>query len=86
MSIFRDEYHRHAEFVTDRPGHDRRYASSTTKIRKELGWEPATSFGVGLEATARWYIQNRDWISNVTAGDYRKYYDSVYAQAWRSVS
>jgi dTDP-glucose 4,6-dehydratase len=69
-------------FVTDRPGHDRRYALDTTKIRTEIGWKPRAVFAIGLKLTVDWYIDHSEWISRVTSGDYRKYYDSVYTQAW----
>lgn len=72
-------------FVTDRPGHDRRYAIDTSKIRSEIGWVPQTDFDQALKRTVRWYFDHNDWISRVTSGDYRKYYDSVYAQAWSVV-
>jgi dTDP-glucose 4,6-dehydratase len=69
-------------FVTDRPGHDRRYAIDTAKIRGEIGWQPVTDFAAGLKQTVNWYLDHADWISHVTTGEYRKYYESVYAKAW----
>jgi len=68
--------------VTDRPGHDRRYAIDTSKIRRELGWQPSVDFTTGLRQTVDWYLDHADWIAHVTSGEYRKYYDSVYGQAW----
>ena len=68
--------------VTDRPGHDRRYAIDTSKIRRELGWQPSVDFTTGLGQTVDWYLDHADWIAHVTSGEYRKYYDSVYGQAW----
>jgi len=68
--------------VTDRPGHDRRYAIHTAKIRDEIGWQPRTNFAAGLKDTVDWYLDHAEWVSQVTSGEYRKYYDSVYAQAW----
>ena len=65
-------------YVTDRPGHDMRYAIDPTKIATELGWYPETSFTVGIEKTIRWYLDNQDWVDSVTSGDYQKYYDEMY--------
>ncbi len=58
-------------FVTDRPGHDRRYAIDASKIRRELGWEPREGFESGLERTVRWYLENRAWVERITSGKYR---------------
>jgi dTDP-glucose 4,6-dehydratase len=69
-------------FVTDRPGHDRRYAIDTTKVCAEFGWQPRTKFAAGLKQTVNWYLDHSEWIAHVTSGEYRRYYDSVYAQAW----
>ena len=69
-------------FVTDRPGHDRRYAIETARVRDEIGWQPGMEFGRGLRQTVNWYLDHADWIAHVTSGEYRKYYDSVYSQAW----
>ena len=65
-------------FVTDRAGHDLRYAIDSTKLQKELGWEPSLQFEEGIEKTVRWYLENQDWLDNVTSGDYQKYYDNMY--------
>ena len=65
-------------FVTDRLGHDARYAIDSTKLQKELGWEPSLQFEEGIEKTVRWYLDNQDWMDNVTSGDYQKYYDDMY--------
>lgn len=70
-------------FVTDRPGHDRRYAIETTRVRRELGWQPRMDFDLGLQQTVKWYLDHTDWISHVDSGEYRQYYDSVYSQGWR---
>jgi dTDP-glucose 4,6-dehydratase len=70
-------------FVTDRPGHDRRYAIDTAKVKAEIGWKPSEVFAKGLQHTVDWYLAHQEWIARVTSGEYRKYYDSVYAQAWR---
>ncbi len=69
-------------FVTDRPGHDRRYAIETSRIRNEIGWRPRMEFSDGLRQTVNWYLDHRDWIDHVTSSEYRKYYDSVYCRAW----
>lgn len=66
--------------VTDRPGHDRRYATDATKIIKQLNWRPTVSFEEGLNKTIDWYLQNSRWLANVVSGEYQKYYDSVYAK------
>ena len=65
-------------FVTDRLGHDARYAIDSTKLQKELGWEPSLQFEEGIEKTVRWYLDNQDWMDNVTSGDYQKYYEEMY--------
>jgi dTDP-glucose 4,6-dehydratase len=64
-------YARQIAFVTDRPGHDRRYALDAGKIRRELGWAPRESFATGLRKTVRWYLDGQDWVKNVTTGAYR---------------
>ena len=66
-------------YVTDRAGHDLRYAIDSTKLQKELGWEPSLQFEEGIERTVRWYLDNQDWLDNVTSGDYQKYYQTMYA-------
>ena len=65
-------------FVTDRLGHDARYAIDSTKLQQELGWEPSLQFEEGIEKTVRWYLDNQDWMDNVTSGDYQKYYEEMY--------
>ena len=65
-------------YVTDRLGHDARYAIDSTKLQKELGWEPSLQFEEGIEKTVRWYLDNQEWMDNVTSGEYEKYYDSMY--------
>jgi dTDP-glucose 4,6-dehydratase len=64
--------------VTDRLGHDHRYAIDSTKIRTELGWQPSLAFREGLEKTVDWYLANTAWMDHVTSGDYRKYYEQQY--------
>ncbi|RLD82100.1 MAG: dTDP-glucose 4,6-dehydratase [Bacteroidetes bacterium] len=65
-------------FVTDRAGHDLRYAIDSSKLQNELGWEPSLQFDEGLEKTVEWYLANESWLNNVTSGDYQKYYDKMY--------
>jgi dTDP-glucose 4,6-dehydratase len=65
-------------YVKDRPGHDRRYAIDNTKITTQFGWYPRYSFDEGIEKTINWYINNPEWISHVTSGDYRDYYEKMY--------
>jgi dTDP-glucose 4,6-dehydratase len=68
------------EYVTDRPGHDRRYSLSSAKIR-ELGWEPSIRFAEGLERTVAWYRDNGWWWEPIRSGDYRAYYERQYGRA-----
>ena len=65
-------------FVKDRLGHDQRYAIDPTKITNELGWYPETKFEDGIVKTIRWYLENQDWVEEVTSGDYQKYYERMY--------
>lgn len=65
-------------YVTDRLGHDARYAIDSTKLQKELGWEPSLQFEEGIEKTVRWYLENQEWMDQVTSGDYLKYYEDMY--------
>lgn len=66
-------------YVTDRLGHDMRYAIDSRKLQKELGWEPSLQFEEGIEKTVKWYLDNKEWVDNVTSGDYEKYYDQMYS-------
>ena len=66
-------------YVKDRPGHDRRYAIDATKLNKELGWKPSVTFEQGLSETIDWYLENTEWLNNITSGNYAKYYESMYA-------
>ena len=66
-------------YVTDRPGHDARYAIDSTKLQRELGWEPSLQFEEGIEKTVRWYLDHQAWLDNITSGEYEKYYQSMYA-------
>lgn len=67
-------------YVTDRPGHDLRYAIDATKIKKELGWEPSVTFEEGLKRTINWYLDNTKWLSDVTSGEYLDYYKRQYSK------
>jgi len=66
-------------YVTDRLGHDARYAIDSTKLQKELGWEPSLQFEEGIEKTVKWYLDNEEWLENVTSGDYQAYYEKMYS-------
>ena len=66
-------------YVTDRAGHDMRYAIDSRKLQKELGWEPSLQFEEGIEKTVRWYLDNKEWMDNVTSGDYQRYYEEMYS-------
>lgn len=65
-------------YVTDRAGHDLRYAIDSSKLQKELGWEPSLQFEQGIEKTVKWYLDNQEWLDNITSGDYEKYYEEMY--------
>ncbi|MDH4035412.1 MAG: GDP-mannose 4,6-dehydratase, partial [candidate division Zixibacteria bacterium] len=67
------------EFVTDRPGHDRRYAIDASKIKRELGWMPSVSFEEGLDATIKWYLDHQVWLEECISGEYKNYYAKMYA-------
>ncbi|MCS6820324.1 MAG: dTDP-glucose 4,6-dehydratase [Microscillaceae bacterium] len=67
-------------FVTDRAGHDLRYAIDASKIKSELGWQPSVTFEEGLERTIDWYLENKAWLESVTSGSYQKYYEEMYSQ------
>jgi dTDP-glucose 4,6-dehydratase len=66
-------------FVKDRPGHDRRYAMDATKIERELGWRPRETFESGIRKTVRWYLQNEEWVRDVTSGSYRQWIETQYS-------
>ena len=67
-------------YVTDRAGHDLRYAIDSTKLKDELGWEPSLQFEEGIEKTVKWYLKNNEWLNNVTSGDYQAYYQKMYTK------
>lgn len=71
-------YEEQITFVTDRLGHDRRYAIDATKLYEELGWKPAETFETGIEKTVNWYLENQDWVKNVTSGEYRNWVQKQY--------
>ena len=66
-------------YVTDRPGHDKRYAIDANKLKNELGWEPSLQFEEGLAKTIAWYLDNEKWMDNITSGDYQNYYKEQYS-------
>ena len=66
-------------YVTDRLGHDARYAIDSTKLQRELGWEPSLQFEEGIEKTVKWYLEHQEWMDNITSGEYEKYYSEMYA-------
>ena len=65
-------------YVEDRKGHDKRYGIDPAKIKEELGWYPETTFEVGIEKTIKWNLDNRQWMENITSGDYQNYYNNMY--------
>ena len=65
-------------YVTDRMGHDMRYAIDSRKLKEELGWEPSLQFEEGIEETVKWYLDNQEWMDNITSGEYEKYYHNMY--------
>lgn len=67
-------------YVTDRKGHDLRYAIDSTKLKEELGWQPSLQFEEGIERTVRWYLENQPWLDNVTSGNYQRYYVEMYSK------
>ncbi len=73
-------YHEQIRYVTDRPGHDRRYAIDARKIERELGWKPAETFDTGIRKTVQWYLQNQDWVRHVQSGAYRDWVEKNYGE------
>jgi len=65
-------------YVTDRAGHDLRYAIDSSKLQRQLGWSPSIQFEEGLEKTVNWYLENSEWLERVTSGVYQQYYDEMY--------
>jgi len=68
-------------YVTDLPGHDRRYAIDATKINRELGWKPAETFDTGILKTVQWYLDNQEWVQNITSGAYTEWVTTQYQAA-----
>ncbi|MGC2165538.1 MAG: dTDP-glucose 4,6-dehydratase [Gallionella sp.] len=73
-------YREQITFVTDRPGHDRRYAIDARKIERELGWKPVETFDTGIRKTVQWYLENQDWVAHVQSGSYRQWVEKNYAE------
>ena len=71
-------YKRQISFVTDRPGHDRRYAIDAGKLDRDLGWKPKETFETGILKTVRWYLENQDWVVDVRSGAYKAWMDQNY--------
>lgn len=65
-------------YVEDRKGHDKRYGIDASKIKKDLGWEPKTTFEEGIKKTINWYLENKEWLCNITSGGYKDYYEKMY--------
>jgi dTDP-glucose 4,6-dehydratase len=72
------KYAEQITYVTDRPGHDRRYAIDATKINRELGWMPEETFETGIRKTVQWYLDHQDWVKNVTSGTYKDWISKQY--------
>ncbi|HNP53822.1 MAG TPA: GDP-mannose 4,6-dehydratase, partial [Ferruginibacter sp.] len=68
-------------YVTDRAGHDLRYAIDATKLKTDLGWVPSLQFEEGIARTIDWYLSNQSWLDHVTSGDYQRYYESMYQKS-----
>jgi dTDP-glucose 4,6-dehydratase len=66
-------------YVKDRPGHDRRYAMDASKIERELGWRPLETFESGIRKTVQWYLENEEWVRDVTSGSYRQWIETHYS-------
>ena len=65
-------------YITDHAGHDLRYAIDSSKLQRELGWKPSLQFEKGIEETVKWYLENQEWMNNITSGDYENYYHKMY--------
>ena len=73
-------YKQQITYVTDRPGHDRRYAIDASRMEQELGWRPAETFETGIRKTIAWYLANQDWVARITSGAYRDWIATNYQQ------
>ena len=71
-------YKNQITFVKDRPGHDQRYAIDASRLERELGWKPAETFDTGIRKTVQWYLQNQEWVANITSGAYRDWVNTQY--------
>jgi dTDP-glucose 4,6-dehydratase len=74
------------QFVTDRPGHDRRYSLDSSKLRRELGWKPQVGFEEGISKTVDWYLNNKVWLERARSGEYRNYYERHYTRRQETFS
>jgi dTDP-glucose 4,6-dehydratase len=79
-------YKEQITYVTDRPGHDRRYAIDARKIEIQLGWKPAETFETGIRKTVQWYLAHPEWVRNVLSGSYREWVDKQYGQAEKAAA
>lgn len=80
LNMYEGESSKLITYVTDRPGHDKRYAIDATKLKEELGWVPSIEFENGLEKTIDWYLNNVDWVNGITSGEYKDYYENQYGK------
>ncbi len=78
-----DSYQTQISYVTDRPGHDRRYAIDARKIEREFGWVPTETFETGLRKTIQWYLDNNSWVSDIVSGKYQNWINQNYAERAR---
>ena len=76
----KQSYRQQITYVTDRPGHDRRYAIDARKTERELGWRPSETFETGMRKTVQWYLANQEWVRKIQSGDYLKWIDRNYSQ------
>nr|MBP7573986.1 GDP-mannose 4,6-dehydratase [Rhodoferax sp.] len=79
-------YKEQITYVTDRPGHDRRYAIDARKIKQQLGWKPTETFETGIRKTVQWYLDNPQWVNNVLSGSYRDWVNKQYGSATKAAA